>query len=118
MMYFAVSFKDKMVTSNSLDIIISGPHVTLAYNPNELQKKMLMPYIGREVDVKVIGYANDGNNEGYQVELPSWLPYFNKAIPHITISISKNSRPVKTGYLEFNAIEETFTLKGKVTLVK
>ena len=117
-MYFSLTFPNiDFATNKSLDVL-SNPHVTLAFRPTEDQKAQLIPYLNKEFEVKVIGYANDGKNEGYQVLLPSELPYFNKATPHITISTSKDSKPVKTGFLEFAPIKETFTLKGIVTLVE
>lgn len=90
----------------------------MAYKPNDEQIATLSPYLNKEIECEIIGYANDGLNEGYEVRLPDNLPYFNKATPHITISTSKKSKPVKTGYMNFQSIDKTFTLKGKVILVQ
>ncbi len=115
-MYFSLNFKKNLATPKSLDIL-SDPHVTLAYLPTEEQKHVLDQYVGQEFTVTVIGYGNDGQNEGYMVRLPNDLPYFNKATPHITISVKKGANPVNTGYIAFEPIKP-FELTGVVSLVE
>ena len=66
----------------------------------------------------VIGYGNDGKNEGLLVELVSVeIPDINDIfcdvhemyllaksipVPHITLSVSKDGKPVDTGKLNFD----------------
>lgn len=92
--------------------VIEHPHVTFAYEPE------MIPYelFGLSVTVRVTSYGNDGENEAFGVEfenLPKELLELAMLIeiPHITISISKNSKPVNSKYIKFNPIEP-FCIQG------
>ncbi len=116
-MYYSLEFTNPIKTEKSLDRLIQNQHVTLAFNPTDEQSRELNRYVGMEVECAVTGYGNDGNNEGYSVELPKTLPYFNKARPHITLSVSNKSKPVKTGFIDFKPIDN-FTLRGRIVKVE
>lgn len=68
-----------------------------------------------EYPIVVIGYANDGTNEGYCCEFPPELDemYFGTDMPHITVSVSDDGKPVNTQYLDFEELDEPFTIYGK-----
>ena len=83
-----------------------GLHVTLAYNPSPEQLSALMPFLGKTVEVKIVGYANNNQNEGLQVDFVG-IPYFGAEKKHITISRVKTAKPVDTGKLDFS--EKTLT---------
>ena len=81
-------------------------HMTLQYKPQEVNENL----IGERIKVSLIGYANDGNNEGFLVsacsenkELQSLID--NLSVPHITTSTSCHGKSVNTSFLEFEPIE-------------
>lgn len=78
-----------------------GLHVTLAFRPSDDVWAQLESYINTEVEVEIVGYGNDGQNEGLLVEFNS-VPYFNNAPKHITLSTAKGAFPVNTKNLEFS----------------
>lgn len=104
----------------TLDNPINNPHVTVAYRPAIEHKD----FYGSWVYAIVRGYGNDGINEGYLVEL---LPQkgsrnieFCKLlcdikVPHITLSVSDDGKPVDTSKLKFERLpmNEQFVLECK-----
>ena len=85
---------------------IKNPHVTFVFRP----EKPASHLYGEKVRFKVIGYACDGKNEGVAVKLISSSKeieelYENIAVPHITLSVSKDGKPVDTGRLTFHPYE-------------
>ena len=109
---------------SSLNNPICYPHVTVAYKPEVTHEELY----GTEISIIVKGYGNDGINEGYLVE---FVPYFattkgdkfsklcellsNIEIPHITISISDEGKPVNTSKLKFEKLpmDKQFVLDGE-----
>lgn len=94
-----------------LDQVVIFQHVTFGYKteyPDEIH--------GQFVDIKFIGYANDGKNEAYEVELPEWTKnYYKKDCkPHITLSVAWCEKPVNSSKLDFKPIEpfETYGVFG------
>lgn len=74
--------------------------------------------LGRECDVRIVGYANDGRNEGLQAALDNELMpmYQGSARPHITVSYSDGARAVDTGSLQFEPVDDAgnrLTLRGR-----
>lgn len=65
--------------------------------------------------IEIIGYGNDGTNEGYECVIPDELAwaYDGADIPHITIGVSNGGRPVDTKNLDFEE-EVPFTVYGKL----
>jgi len=93
--------------------IIENPHVTFAYQPKEINPALF----GELVTFRVIGYANDGKNQGLQVELVDAAQsvreeYYKIETPHITVSIGEGCRAVNTAHLDFRPIENPFTISG------
>ena len=101
MQFVGIFFDDDIVgtlenTNNS-----GGLHVTLAFKPNDDAWRQLKPFIGEKVEVKVLGYGNDGQNEGLLVEFDG-IPYFGAEKRHITLSIAKGAKAVNTKNLDFS----------------
>lgn len=88
---------------------IANPHVTFQFRP----KTVPAPLFGENVCVKVVGYGNDGKNEGVKVELCEASPMLLEMaeaipVPHITVSVSAEGKPVDTSKLDFHSIEPFF----------
>lgn len=84
----------------------SPPHVTVEFRPIGGVNERLL---SKEVDIKVIGHANDGKNEGLLVELSSPNREMQKEIDkievqHITISYADGAKPVDTKNLDFQPL--------------
>lgn len=99
---------EDMETDESLEELIEMQHVTFGF------KKKLpedLPW-GTEFDVLFVGYGNDGINEGYAVELPRELDdwYQGAEQPHMTVSVSPDGKPVDTAFLEFELLDEPFSV--------
>ena len=91
---------------------ITFPHVTLSYNP----KNIPLHLFGEKITVKVISYGCDEINEALLVEfvdLPPELLAITEEIPvpHITLSVAKDGKPVDSRFLEFTPIKP-FLLEG------
>lgn len=102
---------------NGLSDITKDMHITFKFGETEQYPEEL---IGKEFNVKIIGYASDGKNSGFQVELPEELkPYYkNQNGPHITVSLGEvdgiKGKAVDTGTLNFEPIEEPFEIPSKL----
>lgn len=89
--------------------VIGAPHVTLVYEPTEVPTALF----GTKVSVKVIGYGCDGKNEALRVEfadLPQELMSLaaNVSVPHITLSVAADGKPVESRFLTFGPVEPFF----------
>jgi hypothetical protein len=96
-----------------LSNVIENSHVTFTYKPKDVRKDLL----GKPVRFRVIGYACDGKNQGLQVEVLSihsslLSEYDTIKVPHITISVSEDGKPVDTGKLRFEPIPIPFEIVG------
>lgn len=92
---------------------VENPHITTNFAPDETQ--LHLEELGEEVKIKVIGYGNNGKNEGLLVQPESSNPVIQKAIdnievPHITLSCSDDSHPKYTSQLEFIPLEKPVDL--------
>ena len=101
------------IEEETLSNIIKNPHVTFTYKPKDVRKDLL----GKPARFRVIGYACDGKNQGLQVEVLSihsslLSEYGTIKVPHITISVSEDGRPVDTGKLDFKPISVPFEVVG------
>lgn len=93
-------------------------HITTAFKPDILHSELY----GWHARFKVIGYANDGKNEGYLVKMIStdnddlWDQYYGVIVPpHLTISVANGAYPKDTANLNFECIydgEEFDTVFG------
>mgnify|MGYP007069838814 CR=1 FL=1 len=95
-------------------------HCTFQYKPPV--EDLLEELINKEFSVKLIGYACDGKNSGFEVELPKELiPYYKNVeektnrlkIPHITVSISKDAKSKDTKDLKFMPLDKKIEIVGK-----
>ncbi|SDB15025.1 hypothetical protein [Eubacterium oxidoreducens] len=88
----------------SLDKVVINQHITTNFRPYCPKKDMY----GLKGKFEVIGYANDGKNEGYLVRPYSlWSSALCGKIktPHITLSVSEKGKPVDTAKLKFRPCE-------------
>lgn len=104
---------NRYITKDRLARVIKNPHVTFTYKPEEVNPRLF----GTMVVFVVIGYANDGKNQGLQVVIarpnarlaPEYVKIGN---PHVTISVSADGKPVDTGKMIFTPIEQPFNIHG------
>ncbi len=86
--------------------IIGNTHITFAYRPETVDETLF----GEEVRVRIVGYGNNGKNEGLKVEIASDNEKIQSLaekipVPHITLSVSEDGDTADTRYLEFEAVE-------------
>jgi len=103
----------KRLGEERLSRLIRCPHVTFAFQPEEVDETLF----GEDITVTVTGYGNNGKNEGVKVELCEAsegvkAQFEQIEVPHITISVGNGGRPVNTRYLQFEETEP-FELIGK-----
>lgn len=96
----------KAVDTNPLYKVIEAPHITFKYRPEFVDESLF----GEEIQVKVLGYGNDGQNEGLLVELHTENATLTEMansieVQHITLSIGVDAEAVDTKYLDFTPIE-------------
>jgi hypothetical protein len=117
-MYYGLFF-NKQLFQPDLSRAINKPHVTFCFEKGdtlELPEELS----DMTASVTVIGYGNDGENEGYLVKLndPNLLRFYKGAKQmHITISLSNTGKAVSTASLLFKSIPQ-FTLTGKFGIEK
>lgn len=117
--FFDNKVEQKLIAlqENGLDDNIENMHITFKFGDTEKYPEKLM---GKEFNIKVIGYASDGKNSGFSVELPEELkPYYkSSSIPHITVSIGEvngvKGKPVDTAKLDFKPLKEPVEIQGKL----
>lgn len=102
----------------TLSKTIANQHVTFAFKPSIDIQDVINRHLGEDVRITAIGYGNNGENEGLKVRVESESEELNKLIeaidiPHITISVGENGKPVNTAKLEFKDIP-SFTFTGKI----
>lgn len=97
-----------------------GQHVTLCFLLKYAEEKRAWieecyaSLIGKEEEIMVVGYGNDGKNEAYQVALPSiYRKHIIGTVPHITIGCSADGIPVDSGKLKFKSITP-FIVKARL----
>ena len=101
-----------------LSRIIACPHVTLDYKPGGMSEELL----GEEVLLRIIGYGNDGKNEGFKVELCEASDelirlYNNVDVPHITISVADNSFAKYTSKIRFVTLSNPEYISGRFAVM-
>lgn len=94
---------------------IENKHITTEFRPSKSHEELY----GCEAKFIVTGYGNDEVNEGYSVKLISCesdelIELYNSiSNPHITLSVSKEGKPVNTSKLTFDPAEDDFTINTK-----
>ncbi len=106
---------------NRLPIVNDKIHCTFKYNPSE--DEIFDELVGKEIEVLIIGYGNDGNNSGFEVQLPSdimkYYINYDEEEPsklkkvHITASLSEDAKSSKTKDLKFEKLPDSYTVKGR-----
>lgn len=96
-------------------------HCTFKYHPND--SEIFNNLVGKTFEIYLIGYANDGNNSGFEILLPQELMeyYINYdeqdssllKIPHITASLADGARAINTKNLKFNPLEIPVRIVGR-----
>lgn len=105
-------FLDAMI-NGTLAHQIQFEHVTHLFRPDPAMVNQ--SFFGKKVDVQVIGYGNNGLNEGLLVSLRAADPDLQAAldqikVPHITLSVSETGKPADTAKLKFTRIDgKTFS---------
>lgn len=107
--------------SKKLDKINDKIHCTFKYHPSE--EEIFNNIVGKNFEVFLIGYGNDGMNSGFQILLPDELiPYYINydeqnpdvlKVPHITASLSEGAKASSTKNLEFKPLEKPIRIVGK-----
>ena len=108
---FQTAIKD--IRKSPLKNDVRDPHITFMYKP----KEVIQSLFGEVIHVTIVGYGNDGTNEGLRVQLKANNPDIqfminNIAVPHITIAVSDEGKPVNTKDLNFESINP-IKLEGK-----
>ena len=103
-----------------LPIINDEIHCTFKYHPSF--DEIFDELVGREIEVLVIGYGNDGKTSGFEVQLPDDIKayYINYdedypsklLIPHITASLAVGTKASNTKNLLFKRYDKPYKIKG------
>ena len=103
-----------------LPVVNDEIHCTFKYHPND--DEIFDELVGKEIEVLIIGYGNDGQNSGFEIQLPDdIIPYYinyvdgypDKLIkPHITSSLAVGAKASKTRDLVFQRLERPIKVKG------
>lgn len=85
-------------------------HITFQFKPTEVPSDIMF----ETFTVKIVGYGNNGKNEGFLVELPDELkPYYKgQDKVHITLSTQGDGKPVDTGNISFQMFITPFEIEG------
>lgn len=101
-------------TRGSLARDIPNKHLTTGFRPAVEHRHLY----GRRATFKVVGYGNDERNEGYLVKLLECQDTELRAlietvtVPHITLSVGTDGKPVDTARLEFTPVDNGDVLEG------
>ena len=100
---------------------VEKPHVTTKFAPEV--SDLHIDELGSAAKITVIGYGNDGINEGFLVKVAADDPVMQAVLdkvrnPHITLSYSEGGHPKDTVDLDFRPLkeEDRFELAGKYCL--
>lgn len=96
-----------------LKSVVEHQHMTTQFMPTFYHTIMY----GKKAKFKVVGYANDGKNEGLKIVMIEGdekmrALYGLAPNPHITLSVSEEGKPIDTGDLNFYEIENGPVLEG------
>ena len=105
---------NKYLNISMLERVIENPHVTFEYKPAKVDESLF----GLPIKFAVTGYGYNGKNQGLLVEpVLIWTALegtFKKIkMPHITLSVSVDGKPVDTGNLTFVKIRHRFFICGR-----
>ncbi|MBQ8431146.1 MAG: hypothetical protein IJX26_04350, partial [Clostridia bacterium] len=99
---------------------INNLHCTLCFNPSNT--KSFDNFLGKNFELKVVGYGCNGRNSGFEVELCEKAQnlYSNKdefgnlKTPHITTSLKFDAKAVDTSNMFFQPLENPIKLTAKL----
>lgn len=112
--------KIKSLEKEHLPVTNDQVHCTFKYHPNE--DELFDNLLGKTFEIKLIGYASNGKNSGFEIELPSKLRdyYINYdettgklKVPHITVSLAEDAKAVNTKKLKFIPLPKKQKILGK-----
>lgn len=113
---------------------IRDPHITVAYRPDS--SRVFLDSLDSEAKIRVIGYGNDGKNEGLLAEVLSGDPAIQKAVKeniladennkhqegplpvHITLSLDEGASAYGTRKLNFRPLKTPVELTGNYKLFR
>ena len=104
MIYEAFFIQEQL--DSTLEKDIQNKHITTEFRPKQTHQDLY----GKTATFKVIGYGNDDKNEGFKVEMVSCEDvalkelFDNIPLPHITLSVSNDGKPVNTAKLDFQPV--------------
>ena len=65
-------------------------------------KESTLPWIGKKVSLKVLGFVSDDKVCAVKVELPTGLE--TSGIPHVTVAVTNGGKPFLAGKLDYSNI--------------
>lgn len=96
-------------------------HCTFKYHPGE--NEIFDELAGKEIQVLLTGYGFDGKNSGFELQLPDeMMKYYinyndeNPGVlnkPHITASLTEDTKASKTKNLHFEPLPEPVAITGR-----
>ena len=97
--------KTKLIRESPLPMAVEYPHITFQYRPESVDRELF----GQKLQVEIVGYGNNGINEGLYVRVASsnskLQAMVNKIeVPHITLALGEGGEAVNTRELEFAEI--------------
>lgn len=110
--YVREQLSSQGITNEPLNEQTLHPHITFGFKQkpddafNELNKIN---------GIKVIGYGNDGKNEGISCELPDKFKslYHGADVIHITLSKTHDSKAIDTAYIDYKPLAKPFYISGR-----
>lgn len=104
-----------------LPILSEDVHCTFKFRPKK--NEIFNDLVGKEIEVTLTGYASDGMNSGFKLQLPEdimkyYINYDEKnptklKVPHITTSLGIGATPMNTKDLKFKDLPKKYKIKGK-----
>ena len=119
--FFDQETQEKLIKlqKKGLSEVVKDMHITFKFGEIEQFPEELMD---KNITVRIVGYASDGKNSGFQIALPEELQeyYKNENGPHITVSLGEvdgvKGKAVDTGIMDFEPIpvEEQVEILGQL----
>ena len=104
-----------------LPVVNDEIHCTFKYHPSE--DEIFDELVGKEIEVLIVGYGYDGNNSGFEIQLPNdimqyYINYDEQEPsklkkPHITASLAEGAKSSQTKDLKFEKLPNSYIIKGR-----
>ena len=111
----------RLIEKEKLEKKVKNLHCTFKFHPKD--DEIFDELVGKEIEIALVGYGCDGNNSGFQVELPEYIKdyYINYEednpeslkVPHITTSLAEGAKAVDTKNLDFEPLPKKCIIKGR-----